>query len=336
MKDKIKWILTLIAFILVALTLAGIICGWFTPKTDETAPEEEKTESSFIVTPTSTDKISLSSKLISAEDFAVYAIPPTAESSFVLTATVEPADAFNQNVDFSVSFVNPDSEWAKGKTATDYVKTTAVSGSKNSATVSCVSAFAEQIKVTATSRDNGASASCVCDYVKRIEHCTFSENFNDFDDEFGFDVYATYGEGTIEPNVYCASATLNIDDEFISSLESHLSFSLTFKAFKITEQEDIANTGIVLKYTDVILNWESLTEDQQKAVYYSWFRTYQDEGYSFSVPNAKYDIQIIGEYNGKKYSDYQESEMPCSMSGSAFGSDVQIGSVGLDTPKFAF
>lgn len=30
--DKVKWVLTLVAFIIVAVMLAGIICGWFERK----------------------------------------------------------------------------------------------------------------------------------------------------------------------------------------------------------------------------------------------------------------------------------------------------------------
>lgn len=51
--DRIKWALTLIAFVLVAVTLVGIILGWFAPKTDtpleeqpteQTPPPEQKTD----------------------------------------------------------------------------------------------------------------------------------------------------------------------------------------------------------------------------------------------------------------------------------------------------
>lgn len=55
--DTVKWILTLFGFILVGVMLAGIICGWFTPKSDDNVPEEQ-VESSFI-SPSSTDTISL-------------------------------------------------------------------------------------------------------------------------------------------------------------------------------------------------------------------------------------------------------------------------------------
>ena len=41
--DTIKWVLTLLAFILVGVMLAGIILGWFDKK-EEPPAEEEQTE----------------------------------------------------------------------------------------------------------------------------------------------------------------------------------------------------------------------------------------------------------------------------------------------------
>lgn len=85
-------------------------------------------------------------------------------------ATIEPADADNKAVDWSVSFVNPESTWAKGKAVTDYVTVTPESDGSLTATVKCLKAFGEQIKITVTSRDNSdATASCTADYYARFE-----------------------------------------------------------------------------------------------------------------------------------------------------------------------
>ena len=46
--DTVKWILTLLAFILVSVMLAGIICGWFDKK-EEPPAEEEQTEQAAVV-----------------------------------------------------------------------------------------------------------------------------------------------------------------------------------------------------------------------------------------------------------------------------------------------
>ena len=46
--DTVKWVLTLFAFILVGVMLAGIILGWFDKK-EEPPAEEEQTEQAAIV-----------------------------------------------------------------------------------------------------------------------------------------------------------------------------------------------------------------------------------------------------------------------------------------------
>ena len=60
-----------------------------------------------------------------------------------------------------MSFVNPSSSWASGKTVTDYVTVTPTSDGALTANVECKQAFGEQIKVTVTSRENtNVYASC--------------------------------------------------------------------------------------------------------------------------------------------------------------------------------
>ena len=87
-----------------------------------------------------------------------------------LTATVLPENATDKTVDWAVAFVNPSSEWASGKTVTDYVTVTPSSDGAATATVQCMEDFGAQIVVTATSRDNPeATAQCTVDFAKRIE-----------------------------------------------------------------------------------------------------------------------------------------------------------------------
>ena len=47
--DKIKWILTLIAFILVGVMLTGVICGWFEKKEPE-KEQEDVVPYSYVIT----------------------------------------------------------------------------------------------------------------------------------------------------------------------------------------------------------------------------------------------------------------------------------------------
>ena len=117
--------------------------------------------------------VKIKSAAIPAEQFAENGVSAQAESAYTLTATVEPAEATNKAVDWSAAFVDPDSAWATGKTVTDYVTVTPTADGALTASVACLQAFGEQIKVTVTSRDNPtASAACNVDYVQKFERFT--------------------------------------------------------------------------------------------------------------------------------------------------------------------
>lgn len=84
-----------------------------------------------------------------------------------LVATVEPSDA-NQNVYWTVEFVDPTDEWTTGKAIGDYIEVTEKSVSTGN--VICYKPFGAQIKITATSEEKpDISASCTVDFVKSIK-----------------------------------------------------------------------------------------------------------------------------------------------------------------------
>lgn len=100
---------------------------------------------------------------------------PVGENTYVLTATIAPAEADNVNVTWAVAWKNPSSTFATGKNVTDYVTVAAQSGNNLNATVTCKQAFGEQVIVTVTSVDNAAAkASCTVDYVERITGITLN------------------------------------------------------------------------------------------------------------------------------------------------------------------
>ncbi len=101
---------------------------------------------------------------------AIASTQATALDSVTLTATVEPANATNKSVSWSLAWTNASSEWATGKTVTDYVQLTPSGGDNTTATVSYSAPFGEQVTVTATSRDNPeAKASCTFDFALRVQ-----------------------------------------------------------------------------------------------------------------------------------------------------------------------
>lgn len=178
--DTIKWALTLLAFILVGVMLAGIICGWFDKKDEPAEEEQTEQEGGMEITGgTSANGISLMSASIVAADYEAYGVSALAESAQIVTASITPSDALNKEVDWSVAWKNPSSAWAKGKDVTDYVTITPTSDGALTATVECLEAFGEQIVITATSRDNpSAKGSCTADYMQRYLGTETSLSFN--------------------------------------------------------------------------------------------------------------------------------------------------------------
>ena len=194
--------------------------------------------------------IALMSAEIPVEDFAANGISPMAETAYTLTATITPDNADDKAVDWSVAFVNPESEWATGKTVTDYVTLTPTSDGALTANVECLQAFGEQISVTVTSRDNeSATANCTVDYAKRVTEAncrldkgvsgsdgmifsTYPSDYDffhflkpDLDSAFSynkFDYDYQVGIGTLEDS-FEFSSVLRFSDEFIESARSDLS-----------------------------------------------------------------------------------------------------------------
>ena len=92
-----------------------------------------------------------------------------AETAYQLTATITPENATNKAVDWTIAFVNAESEWATGKTVTDYVTVTPTADGALTANVECLQAFGEQVRVTVTSRDNtSVKANATVDYTEKL------------------------------------------------------------------------------------------------------------------------------------------------------------------------
>ena len=86
-----------------------------------------------------------------------------------LIATITPNNAANKKVDWSAAFKNPESEWASGKTLSEYIGVTPAEDGSLMASVTCYQAFGEQVILTVTSRENAeATASCAIDYKQQL------------------------------------------------------------------------------------------------------------------------------------------------------------------------
>ena len=157
------------------------------------------------------ENVKVKSMRIAPEDYAAYGVSPMAETAYTLTATVLPDnEAENTGIAWSVAWANAESEWASGKTVTDYVTITPqgdTAALSKKATVECLQEFAEQIIITATSVDNGeASATCTVDYAQKIESITLK--FGEMNINLGGETSVTW---EVNPNGTGTGGAVTVD-----------------------------------------------------------------------------------------------------------------------------
>ena len=167
----------ILSLFLALIIVAGVITGvvfWqkgkivFNPVEQEQPNEED--DGGAVIEEGEAHGMKLMSMKIAPENYSEYGISPMADTAYQLTATITPENATNKAVDWTIAFVNASSEWATGKTVTDYVTVTPTSDGALTANVECVKDFGEQVRVTVTSRDNTAvKANATVDYTQKLQ-----------------------------------------------------------------------------------------------------------------------------------------------------------------------
>lgn len=124
--------------------------------------------------------ISFQKSAIASTDFPVNGISETADSAVRITAVVYPLDAFDKSLDWGIGWADSNSEWANGKTVTDYVTVTPDSDGASSALLVCLQPFGERIRLRVSSREtvSNASAFCNINYRQKCIDITSNVNFN--------------------------------------------------------------------------------------------------------------------------------------------------------------
>lgn len=170
--------------------------------------------------------------------------------TLTITATVSPDNsADNTGLDWSMAFKNPSSEWATGKTLTDYMTLTPsgtdVAGSKT-VSVKCLKPFGEQIVITATSQDNPAvTASCTADFAQRIESATLK--FGDLNVNLGGDTNVKW---ELNPNGVGVGGATNVTTEKsdVYTLAEDFTYTVTAES-SFTEESYFKLNGTGVTYT---------------------------------------------------------------------------------------
>ena len=176
--DTVKWVLTLFAFILVGVMLAGVILGWFDKKDEP--PAEEQTEQAAVTDGEGNamdedtiypmpEKMSFSAAAF-AQPLAQFGEPSgttvtSPQSVDVrIEAYVYPESAANKAVDFSVAWGNAPTHGSEQ--VSNYLTVTPDSDGSTMATVSCKKSFGDDtIVITVTTREGGYTATCMVTFT---------------------------------------------------------------------------------------------------------------------------------------------------------------------------
>lgn len=239
-----------LAFIMAILTtftaLSFGACNGAGTSDSSTGKEQVEQSSGFEVNAGQESGISFLATTIAESDYEAYGVSAQAESALTITATVTPENATNIALDWSVAFADPASEWATGKTVTDFVIVTPTEDGALTAVVENFSAFGEQIIITVTSRENSAiSASCTADYAERImslkgvrlaEFVYASLTSTNADDRCFWEIFEA-NNGVVNTNSYNFNVSFNssvctISDTFIYNVKVKLTdeFERAYKA----------------------------------------------------------------------------------------------------------
>lgn len=168
--------------VLLVIVIIGVVAGvgilsdgfkdWSRFETEQEQPADDDTADNggMIVDTEEGNRITLKATTISAEEYADYGVSAQAESAQLLTATVLPENAVYENPTWTGSWQNAGSEWASGKTASDYFTVT-VQENTLTATVQCLQAFAEVGIITFSVENGGETYSCTAtlNYAQRID-----------------------------------------------------------------------------------------------------------------------------------------------------------------------
>ena len=275
-----------------------------------TTPNNSTTSGNAVVENIEGNGIQILSAKLPRAAYAVSGVSAQADTAYNLTASITPASATDKNCDWTVAWKNANSEWATGKTVTDYVTVTATSDGALTAVVECKQAFGEQVIVSVVSRDNTQkNAKCTVDYLKRITSATSSISVSSANEiaigkATNFSLNVNYSVGTVSSsNTY--TYNLKFTDEFRNAVMSNSTFQTACMVSGDVNKRSYIKTSIPLtvnggKFT--LGNGENLffayaTNSSAKDAFYTYANNafYQTIS-SFSGTFGVIEVEIVSTY----------------------------------------
>ena len=345
-KNVLRGIATLLAGVMV-LGAVGVFSSWVTGWTITGEPNMSKWQQSDSKDKGNTTPrtVAISNNGTKMQDGVEYDMPTgfaflsaeagskteeyAAGGEITLSASLS-NEYINGRYDWTTTFKNPESEWAKGKTPDYYVKLEPIDGGRQ-VKVKYLAKFSEQIILTATLQGTESSDSCTIDCLNAYTLSDVSCEITDFTNEFSIEMSLAWGEGTVKGNFEFVSVNIIPTESFYTAFKNYLNFDVQENIFnprgsdsgyKVHVNYDyISIGGPDFEYSSLIKGFDDYDQDHKDAIYYAWWQAYRDLPRN-NNNNIQLGLIINYTYSGVIVSDFSESFISGFLTGASCGIGV--------------
>lgn len=252
----------------------------------------------------------------------------------------------NAQYDWAVTFSDPSSDWAEGKSVAEYLEVTPTYAGSAYANVRFVQGFSEPIIITVTLRagvGTEMSVTCRVDCMKQAfvdrdslyVNCDFGESLTL---EIGFDYC---GEGTVPPrgnDFRIQEYELSLTDWFKASVQRRLNFDVAFKSMIKPDGAwvslDFTEDTLCVDFGDMdyglfIEGWECYDAEHREAIIYAWYQAYVSDSALPSYFNLESEIAIRSTNNFERLSVWNGGNISGSNYGTEIAATVQLNKSGV-------
>ena len=211
--------------------------------------------------------------------------------------------------EFSANFIESGTGWETEKNVSDYLQITP--SGDDTVKIKALQAFGAPIELKATLQGSDNAATCKIDYLKRpnatwnsLTNPTYIFSNGNYD--FGVDCYIRtnldFGTGTVFPSgLEIRNFVAYVNPDFQNAVKKYLTFDIEFKESGFENQtatayDDTAdgNYRFDFQFPDhsmFIKDFENYSEEQKNAIYYAWYKAYQNDQWQVSLmPNYIYPL----------------------------------------------
>lgn len=236
--------------------------------------------------------------------------------------------------EFSANFMESGTGWETEKNVSDYLQITP-SGS-DTVKLKVLAAFGAPIELTATLQGSDSAATCKIDYLKKFVGDILMVSMHNSDGgnpDFGtnnkFVFSCTLQTGTVaSEDIVLADCSISLTSGFAEEVKKNLKFDITFTERVLSgacvpdSEREFSFENVQFDYSDFIKDFNTFSEQQKNAVYYAWYKGFNDAG---GYPNLLMTVTAYHTYFGVSVGDNTRAQgATCgTLKGELKGKDIQ-------------